>query len=370
MFRAYLGLIRKEFIQVRRDPNLLRLVFAIPIIQLLLLGYAVNLDVKNVALDVYDFDHSQESRKLIEAFRAGGYFLPDETPTEHENFPLWKLDTRFENGSADMAMIIPSDFAERIQVGDNTSVSLQIDGADANQGRIGMGYAALFVNHYASRARSFQVPVQLREKFLYNPESESVYFMVPGIVATLLTMVTVMLTSMAIVREREMGTLEQVMVTPISTFVLLMGKVTTFAILGMIEMTVALVVGILWFGVPFAGSPFLLFVLSGLYLFTALGIGMFFSNVTTAQQQAMFLAWFFSVFAILTSGFFTPISNMPHWMQMVTYINPMRYFVVIVRGIMMKGSGFVDLLPQVAVLTGFGLSIFTFSLLRFQKRIQ
>jgi ABC-2 type transport system permease protein len=192
--------------------------------------------------------------------------------------------------------------------------------------------------------------------------------MVPGIVATLLTMVTTMLTSMGIVRERESGTLEQISVTPISGRVLLAGKITTFALLGLMEMGLALTVGVLWFGIPFAGSVWFLLGISALYLLTTLGMGTFFSTITSTQQQAMFLAWFFSVFAILTSGFFTPISNMPGWMQNITLINPMRYFMAVVRGIMMKGSGPADLLPDIAAIAAYGVTIFTLAAARFRKR--
>jgi len=177
-----------------------------------------------------------------------------------------------------------------------------------------------------------------------------------------------MLTSMAIVREREVGTLEQLLVTPIKGRILLLGKIIPFAILGLLEIIIALTGGVLWFGVPFVGSPVLLFAIAGLYLITPLGIGLFFSNVTSTQQQAMFFAWFFSVFAILTSGFFTPISNMPGWMQAITYINPMRYFMEIVRAIMMKGAGFKDLTFQVGILAVYGVSIFGLSAMRFSKR--
>jgi ABC-2 type transport system permease protein len=174
---------------------------------------------------------------------------------------------------------------------------------------------------------------------------------------------------MAIVRERERGTLEQLMVTPISKPVLLLGKILPFAILGFVQLTLVLTLGVLWFGIPFAGSPVLLYSLSLLYLLTTLGMGMFFSTVTSTQQQAMFFAWFFLVFAMLTSGFFTPVENMPRWLQYVTYINPMRFFMEIVRAIMMKGAGMIELVRPVVVLAVYGVTIFVFSALRFSKRV-
>jgi len=369
MYRAYLGLIRKEFIQVIRDRNMLRVIFMMPLVQLLLLGYAVNTDVKLLALDVYDYDQTNSSRELVRAFRAGDYFTTNDALRDESIGRLWELDDRFRSGVAEAAVILPEDFSEKITSGENVKIAYIADGADANAARIGIGYCSQIVRRYSMDVAGLEQPLSLRHKFLYNPELESVYFMVPGIVATLLTMITVMLTSMAIVREREMGTLEQISVTPISTTALLLGKTTTFAILGMAEMVAALAFGVLWFGIPFVGSPLLLFALSALYLATTLGLGMFISTVTSTQQQAMFLAWFFSIFAILTSGFFTPIGNMPEIMQYVTYVNPLRYFVEIVRGIMMKGSGIADLWPSITAIAIYGVLIFSLAMLRFSKRV-
>jgi ABC-2 type transport system permease protein len=213
-----------------------------------------------------------------------------------------------------------------------------------------------------------EVPVDIRSRVLYNPEQESVYFMVPGIIATLLTIITVMLTSMAIVREKETGTLEQILVTPISGASLLLGKLTAFAVLGFFEISFALLIGILWFGIPFAGSPPLLFGLSAVYLLATLGVGLFFSTVTSTQQQAMFFGWFFWVFAILTSGFITPISNMPERIQYVTYLNPMRYYVSITRGIMMRGAGVADLAVDIIPMSIYGAVVFAIAAFRFRKR--
>ena len=363
MSKAFLGLVKKEFIQVFRDRNMLQIIFAIPIIQLLLFGYVVNLEVKEISLDIYDFDQSQLSRELVQATRSGGYFIPA-TPERS----ILDAEMSFKDGSRDMALVIPEDFSEKLTGGEQVTVGLIADGSDANATNIGSGYMARIARRFSQDLFEKDVPLKIRDKILYNPEAESVYYMVPGIVATLLTMVTVMLTSMAIVRERETGTLEQILVTPISKGTLLAGKVIPFAILGLFEMIVALAFGVLWFEVPFVGSAPLLFGLSAIYLLTTLGVGLFFSTVTSTQQQAMFFAWFFSVFAILTSGFFTPISNMPQWTQYITYINPMRYFIIITRGVMMKGAGLVEMLPQIVPMIIFGVVIFSFATMRFSKR--
>jgi ABC-2 type transport system permease protein len=233
-----------------------------------------------------------------------------------------------------------------------------------------MGYANLITTEFSRDRLDLSIPVKLRAKALYNPESESVYYMVPGIVALLLTMITVMLTSMAIVREREIGTLEQLMVTPITKRELLLGKTIPFAILGFIEISVALALGVIWFGIPFVGSWPLLYFLSFIFLFTTLGVGIFVSTISSTQQQAMFYAWFFMIFAILTSGLFIPIQNMPESIQYLTYLNPLRYFMVIIRGIMLKGAGFDTLHTSIIAMVLFSVGIFTFAWLRFGKRVK
>jgi ABC-2 type transport system permease protein len=367
--RAVLALIKKEFIQLWRDPNMLRITLLMPIIQLLLLGYAVNTDVKKIYTDIYDYDQSQLSREFYRSFEPGDYFVPNTKLPLLEPKPLWTLDKRFETGDAQLAVIIPDDFSKKLTQGKRVTIGIVADGSDANAARTGLGYASQIVRRFSEKQVGIELPLEIRHEFRYNPELESVYYMVPGIVATLLTMITVMLTAMGIVREKESGTLEQLTVTPISGSALLLGKICAFGILGLFEMAIGLAFGIIWFGIPFAGSPLLLFALSGLYLLTTLGMGTFFATITATQQQAMFLAWFFSVFAILTSGFFTPISNMPQWMQYVTLINPMRYFMFIVRGIMMKGAGIQDLLVQIGAVALYGLAIFSLAAARFSKRI-
>ena len=361
--RALLGLIKKEIIQVFRDPYMPRLIFAMPVIQLILFGYVVNTEVKDVDLTVYDFDRTHLSREYVAVTGSGGYF----TPTEGHGSVL-ELSERFKDGSSEMALIIPDNFSEDLERGRAVSIGLIADGTNANRTALATGYMSQIAGEFARNQFDLDPPVELRSRFLYNPEAESVYFMVPGIVATILTMLTIMLTSMAIVRERESGTLEQLLVTPIASTTLLLGKIIPFALLGLLEMGLSLGLGVLWFGVPFVGSPLLLTGLSLLFLLSTLGLGMLISTLTTTQQQAMFFAWFFSIFAMLTSGFFTPISNMPAWMQTVTLLNPMRYFVDISRGIIMKGSTLTELWPQVYPLIIFGAAVFALAWMRFTKR--
>ena len=364
MIRTILALIRKEFYQVFRDPNMLRLIFLMPMIQLLILGYAINVDVKNIRTAVYDFDNSSLSRDYIRTFSASEYFI-----TKASDIPVLDVDDGFTENRFDAALIIPHNFARDIEQGRPVTAGYVVDATNANSAAIAMGYAGVITARFNSDMAGFSSPISMRQRLLYNPEAESVYFMVPGIVAVLLTMITVMLTSMAIVREREMGTLEQLMVTPIRTPAFILGKTIPFAILGYVEMSIALAFGIFWFNIPFAGSWLLLYSLAFIFLLTSLGVGMFISTVTGTQQQAMFFAWFFSLFAIMTSGFFNPISNMPPVMQYITYLNPLRYFMAIVRGIMMKGSGVVELHRDIIAMVVFSIVVFGSSWLRFSKRI-
>jgi len=365
MIRSVLALIKKEFLQVFRDRNMLRLIFLMPMIQLLLLGYAVNVDVKNIDLKVYDYDRTSYSREYIHSFTPGSYFN-----VVGSDIPLLDADHGFQTKDFTTALIIPKDFGANIKLGRQAKVGLLVDGSNANSAAISLGYANMISYKFSERNAGFKTPISLRQKILYNPEMESVYYMVPGIVATLLTMVTVMLTSMAIVREREVGTLEQLMVTPMSTSSLILGKTIPFAVLGYIEMSIALLFGILWFGIPFAGSWGLLYFLSFIYLFTTLGVGMFISTISKTQQQAMFYAWFFSVFVILTSGFFTPIANMPEVIQVITYLNPLRYFIIITRGIMMKAASIPVLYPEIIAMVIFGTVIFGLAWMRYSKRVK
>ena len=364
MIRSILALMRKEFIQVFRDSVMLRMLFVMPLVMLFVLGYAISTDVKLIETAVYDFDNSSYSREYLRSLTADNYFI-----VSSSEYPLLHVDESFKNNTYNAALIIPEDFSEKLSEADQVTIGLMLDGSNANTASIALGYASIIASRFNERLLGLKAPITLRQRRLYNPEGESVYFIVPGIVAVLLTMIISMLTSMAIVRERELGTLEQLMVTPISIPALILGKTIPFAILGYFVMSLSLAVGIFWFNIPFAGSWVLLYGLSFIYLFTVLGTGMFISTVTKTQQQAMFFTWFFSIFTILTSGFFIPIANMPTAVQYLTYLNPLRYFMIIVRGIMMKGATADILYPEIFAMIIFGIVVFTFAWLRFSKRV-
>jgi ABC-2 type transport system permease protein len=363
--QTLLALIKKELIQVLRDRMLLRLIFVVPVLQLLVLGYAVNIDVKLIYTALFDYDRTPASRDFARSFSVGDYFV-----IRSPEVPLTSAEDGFRKNRYNAALVIPPGFGKDIETGGATEVGFWVDGTNANSAAIALGYAGLITQQFNQRYTHLAAPISVRDKVLYNPEVKSVYYMVPGVVATLLTGVTVMLTAMAIVREREIGTLEQLMVTPISTPVLIMGKTIPFALLGFIEISVALAFGIIWFKIPFAGSWALLYGLALVFVFTTLGAGLFFSTISRTQQQAMFYAWFFTMFTILTSGFFSPIENMPKVVQYITYANPLRYFMKIVRGIMMKGAGVGELYPEILAMLAFGAVIFASSWVRFSKRIK
>jgi ABC-2 type transport system permease protein len=365
MIRATLALMKKEFHQIGRDRIMLRLIFLMPLLQLLLLGYTASTDVKLIYTVFYDLDKSELSRQYVRSFSVGDYFVPRTT-----DIPLTEAERGFKENIYNAFMLIPDDFSNNIQQKKPAPIGFMVDGTNANSASIALGYANIITSQFNQKISGFTSPILMQGKILYNPEMKSVYFMVPGIVATLLTMVTVMLTCMAIVREREIGTLEQLMVTPITTPALLLGKIVPFALIGFLEMSLALAFGMIWFRIPFVGSWFLLYALSFVYLFATLGVGIFISTLTKTQQQAMFFSWFFSIFALLTSGFFTPIANMPRLIQYLTYINPLRYFMKIVRGIIMKGASIDVLYPEVTAMVIFGLVVFSFSWIRFSKRVK
>jgi ABC-2 type transport system permease protein len=365
MLRTVAALVRKEFYQIRRDPLMLRMIFIVPVVQMFVLAYAISTDVKNIPTDVYDYDSSTLSRELVRSMAAGGYFIPSAGER-----PLLESDTDLVSGEKSAVLIIPPGFSRDLTLMRPAAVGFVLDGANANSASIASGYANLITRRYVRSFTRMDLPIQLAGRVYYNPEGESVYFIVPGIVAVLLTMITMLLTSLAIVREREKGTLEQLMVTPIRTPSLILGKTIPVAILGYLEMSLALAIGIFWFDIPFAGSWPLLYGLAFIYLLTTQGIGMFISTMTGTQQQAMFFTWFFAIFTILTSGFFIPIENMPGVVQKLTYINPLRYFITIVRGIMMKGAGIHELRSEALSLVVLAVFSYGFAWMRFSKRMK
>lgn len=365
--------IKKEFRQIFRTREMIAIIFVMPLLQMALLGFAISTEVKNVALVIADQDNSFASRELSRAFANVEQFnLIATVDSEKE------IEKLLHNWQAQIALVIPKNFSIDIQRGMAPAVQIIVDGMDGQTAGVSMGYAAGVLSEQMQKylklpemqklMRGLHL-VQMQDRMWYNPNLSPEQYMVPAIVVVLLTIVSMMLSAMSLVREKEIGTLEQLMVTPLKKHQLIFGKVTPFLILAFVEFMVVLQIAQLIFDIEMVGSLALLGLLAFLFLFATLGLGVFISTITSTQQQAMFVAWFFMVFMIIMGGFLVPIENMPHNLQLATYINPMRYFMYMMRDIFQKGSGLQDLLVDAVPMTVYGLLIFTASVLKFQKRV-
>jgi ABC-2 type transport system permease protein len=370
-----LSIIRKEFIQIRRDPRTLALALGIPVMQLFLLGYAATNDVRNVPLAVYDQDHGPAARTLLDAFRAADYFhVAYDADSEAQ------LRTLIERGDARAGLIIPPDYTRQVQGFGTAQVALILDGSDPTSAstslaaakQIGQSHATtLLADRLASRGQSaaLTLPLDVRTQVWYNPDLTSAYFMVPGLVGMILQTLTSMLTASAVVRERERGTIEQLIVTPIRSWELLLGKLVPYVILALANTFEVLVIGALWFKVPVRGDLLLITAVSGLFLVSGLGIGLLASTIANTQQEAMLTVWMTLLPSIFLSGFFFPLEAMPTFLQAVSYVMPLRYYLVAIRSLMLKGVGIDALQVQIMALAVFGLGIMTIAALRFRKRL-
>ncbi len=370
-WRRVLFLARKELIELRRDRRLFFIVIAAPIIQLTLLGYAATTDVRNVPVVVADGDRSRQSRALIGRLEASPYFEVVDTVTT-----VGQIDGYLQRGLAWMALSIPPGYGRRVDAGEGAAVQVVADGTDGSSTTVALGYAVNLVAGHAQElqrerrpTQTARSPLDVEVRVWFNPELDSRDFMIPGVLALLLMVVTANLSAMAIVREREAGTFEQLAVTPLRRWELIVGKLLPFALVGMLDVLLVTGVAIGWFEVPLKGSFALLVAMSGVYLLTTLGVGLFVSTVSSTQQQAMLTAVFFFFFPMLyLSGFVFPIENMPRTIQPLTYLVPLRYYLVIVRGIFLKGVGLDTLWPEALALGG-GLGILGLAVARSRKRL-
>ena len=366
----------KEIIELRQDPRIFGLIFIAPVVQLIILGYAATTDVRNVPIVVVDADRSAASQELISQFTGSGIFDIVEVTSDTS-----EIERHLEPGDAWMALSIPSNYGRSVLAGTPATLQLVADGADANSTNIALGYASNLILGYtqeivgrrrAAGAAVHEGPgsIEPRVRVWFNPTLESRYFMLPGIFALLLLVITANLSSMAIVREREVGTLEQLNVTPLGRMELIVGKLLPYGIIGLIDVLIVLVVIVFWFEVPMRGSFALLLGTSLIFLLTTLGLGLFTSTISHTQQQAMMTSTFFFLIPMLyLSGFIFPIENMPAVIQPITFLIPLRYFVVILRGIFLKGVGLETLWPQALALFGWGAAILTLAYMRSSKRL-
>src|SRR5262245_60979054 len=370
-------LVWKELIELGQDPRLFSIVIMAPLIQLVVLGYAATTDVRNVPIVVADADRSSASRELIDRFDASPSFTVVGIVSGAN-----EVDSYLERGIAWLALEIPPDYGAAIGAGWPQTVQLLADGSDANSAGVSLGYAGSLIAAYAQELAE-RTPVASRRnaavggsgaitpevRVWFNPSLESRDFMIPGIIALLLLVVTTNLSSMGIVREKELGTLEQLNVTPLRRWELIVGKLLPYALIGIIEVALVMAVAVWWFQVPMRGSPLLLFGLTVVYLMSTLGLGLFVSTISSTQQQAMMTTTFFFLMPmVLLSGFVFPIENMPAVVQPFTYLIPLRYFLVILRSIFLQGAGLETFWPQAVTLALWGLGIMTLATARSSKR--
>ncbi|HEO70051.1 MAG TPA: ABC transporter permease [Candidatus Hydrogenedentes bacterium] len=375
MFERIKHMLRKEFIQIFRDPKMKGVIFLMPIIQVLVFGYAVTTDVRNVPTAVYDLDNSIASRELASRFSSTGYFDVVAYVDNDE-----QAQALIDRGEAQVLLRMNRGFAEDLRAGRTALLQVVVDGTDSNTAGIALDYSARIASKFSQdilldqtrRLHGQMQPagqIDLRTRAWFNENLESRNFYVPGVIAIIVMLITLMLTSMAVVREKEIGTIEQIMVTPITSAEFILGKTVPFALIGFADVALITLVGVFWFDVPIRGSLLLLFVATTLYLMTTLGMGLLISTVSETQQQAMMSTFFFYFPAVLLSGFMFPIANMPEIIQWLTYLNPLRYFLVIIRGIFLKGVGPEVLWPQMVALAVMGLIVLWMATRRFSKTL-
>jgi ABC-2 type transport system permease protein len=368
-----LSIIRKEFLHIVRDPRTLAVMFLIPIVQLLLLGYAATTDVKHLATAVLDQDRTVRSRDLVEAYRASGYFdIVLQVGSEKE------MALAMDEGTIRAGLIIPAAYEEGLGRGEKVSVGFVIDGSDpsvantalaAAQG-VGQAQSLEVIERHLGARLAAAPGIDVQARVWYNPSMESANFMIPGLIGMILQMLTMLLTAMAIVREREQGTIEQLIVTPIRPLELIVGKVVPYIVIAFWDLLEILAIGVWWFGVPVHGSVSLLLVLSCVFLMTSLGFGILISTVSKTQQEAMMLTFFVMLPSIFLSGYFFPIAAMPILLQYVSALIPLTHILIIVRAILLKGVGFGLLAGEVWALAAFGGAVMILAAARFRKRLE
>ena len=369
-------LLIKEFIQVFRDKRTRFVLFGPPIIQMLVFGYAATFEIHHVPTVVLDLDHSQESRELLSRFSSSPYFDVQRQLTDYR-----QLGDLIDRGEATVGLEINAGFAQKLRKGQTAPLQVIVDATNSNTALIASGYITQIASGFAQdyqRDRIYRVApqmieklpsVQLEQRPWYNPDLRSRWFFVPGIIGSLTLVLVVTLTAFAVVREREIGTLEQIMVTPIRPAEFILGKTLPFFLIGLFDVSLIATVGTLWFQVPFRGHVLVLLTGAVLFLLCMLGVGLLISTVSATQQQAMVTAFFFIMPAITFSGFGFPISTMPQWLQYFTYLSPLRYFLVVLRGTYLKAAGMEILWPQMLAMAALGIGLLSLAVLRFHKAL-
>ncbi len=372
--RSIFTLIWKEFAHIKADPLMVRLIFFPVLVQLFVIGYAITTDVKNTPIAVVDYSNTPVSRDLITHLKYNELFRFVGLTTDERH-----ITTMLDKGEIRVGLVIPPDFGLKISNNKSSSVYLRIDGEDANSSQVAVGYmnsvlsrfsldrVALILKSQGMNIES-QIPIKVSPVVMFNPRLDSTWYMIPALVVILVALITGLLTGLSIVKEKEKGTFEQLLVTPITPIQLVVGKIIPFVIIGVIEIVAFFAVSLLWFRIPFKGDPVALFVFAIFYMMSSLGIGILASMIARTSQQVLFLLWFILIFFIMLSGFFIPIENMPGWVQIVTAANPVRFFMFIVRSILLKGATFVDLWREGLAMLFIGIAVFWIALSSFQRR--
>jgi ABC-2 type transport system permease protein len=371
--RTIRAILRREFIDVLRDPRSLALTLLWPISMLVMYGYGIRYDVDNVPITILDYSETTESRDLTEQMRRSGYFTVIRFARDQE-----EVDRDLMDDSVRAAIVIPRDFAGRLRAAEPTAVQVLIDGSDSNTATIAQGYALAIVNQYVATRQISRAalagtapPILVASRIWYNPELRSVNFIVPGVIAVIMMIVGAILTALSIVKEKERGTIEQILVSPIRPLEMMIGKIVPYMTIALIDLVIIICAGYLLFGVPIKGSIFQLAIFALLYLFCALGVGVFVSTIADTMQNAMLAAIFMSLLpSVLLSGFVFPLEDLPAPIQAVSYFFPARYFVTAIRGIYLKRVGIEVLWPEAVLLVIFAVTIVGFSASRFQERLE
>lgn len=374
-----LSVVKKEVRQTVRDKRMMALLLVAPLIQLFVFGHAVNLDVDRVPTVIVDGDDTRTSRAHLQRLLADGTLEAVGREPSVED-----AEQLLETGRAAVVLVVPSGFEDDIVRGRPATVQAILDGSDPNRATVAGGAIAAYfaerseeiVRLRISRMASLhgvaaRPPViEVRERVFFNPQLETAIYMVPGVAAMLLLLITTIVTAMGLAREREVGTLEQILVTPVPSGILIGGKILPFAVVGLLDFGLALIVGAYVFDMPLRGSMLLLFLAACLYLATTLGIGLLISTLSGSQQQAFMGGFLFMLPAALLSGIMTPVSSMPEWLQPFTLVNPLRHFAEIMRGSLLRGAGFADLSSQLITLAVMGAVVFSFASFRFRSSMR
>jgi drug efflux transport system permease protein len=375
MWERIKHMLIKEFIQVFRDPRMKAMIFVVPIMQLLVFSYAASTDVRHVATAVYDLDNTVSSRELVSRFVKSGYFgVVERISSDAREREL------LDEGKVEVVLRLDHGFEGELMAGRPAPFQMILDGTDSNTAGIVLGYSNTIVNRFSQEILSQRLhrlrgdvrqpgQIVLQTRTWFNENLESRTYFVPGVIALMITLLTLLLTSMAVVREKEIGTMEQIMVTPIRPVEFILGKTVPFALISFVDLVLVTLVGVVWFQIPVRGSFVLLALATSVYLMSTLGIGLLISTVSQTQQQALMSTFFFFMPAVLLSGFMFPIANMPVPVQWLTYLNPMRYAMLILRDIFLKGVGMNILWPQVAALAVIGAATLGLASRRFRKTL-